>query len=69
MNKKYTVDSCVCDYGIYRDGKLVGEDLIFDSRKNAELVCEIMNLDMDKKVFKYKPSVDEIVINARTLGM
>ena len=49
----YTVDSCVCDYGIYKDGKLIPE-LIFNSRENAEIVCEIMNLDSKHKRYTNK---------------
>lgn len=50
MNKViYEVRSCVCDYGIYKEGKLVSGDLIFSSRKNAEYVCIIMNADINKE--------------------
>ena len=45
----YEVRSCVCDYGIYKEGKLVSGDLIFSSRKNAEYVCSIMNADINKE--------------------
>lgn len=36
----YEVKSCVCDYAIYNDGVIIPE-LIFNSRENAEKVCEI----------------------------
>lgn len=38
--KMYEVKSCVCDYAIYNDGVIIPE-LIFNSRENAEKVCEI----------------------------
>lgn len=46
----YEVKSCVCDYAIYDEGKLI-KDLIFNSRKNAELVCDVMNLDCNHKEY------------------
>jgi hypothetical protein len=49
--KMYEVKSCVCDYAIYNDGVIIPE-LIFNSRENAEKVCEIMNLDIEHKVYK-----------------
>lgn len=43
MNDRYVVKDVVCDYGIYAEGKLISSELIFNSRKNAEEICRIMN--------------------------
>ena len=39
---KYSVDSVVCDYGVFEDGKL---KLICNSRRNALLILAIMEKD------------------------
>lgn len=49
VKERYTVDSVVCDYGIFENGELI-EKLIFNSSANAKLVCKIMNLDADHKI-------------------
>ena len=43
---KIEVKSLVCDYGVYQDGKLI---LILNDRKNAELVKEILENDLQRK--------------------
>lgn len=54
MNNRYSVKDVVCDYGIYAEGKLISSELIFNSRKNAEEICRIMNLDNENKVYDDK---------------
>ena len=49
IKERYSVDSVVCDYGIFEEGKLIPQ-LIFNSSINAKLVCKIMNLDINNKV-------------------
>ena len=49
IRERYTVDSVVCDYGIFENGELIPQ-LIFNSSTNAKLVCKIMNLDANHKV-------------------
>lgn len=61
MNKViYEVKPCVCDYGIYKEGKLISGDLIFNSRKAAEDVCSIMNEDINKEQLSNEEIIDKI---------
>jgi hypothetical protein len=46
---KIEVKSVVCDYGVYQDGKLI---LVLNDRKNAELVKEILENDLQHKRYK-----------------
>ena len=39
---RYTVDSVVCDYGVFRDGEL---QVICNSRRNALLIKDILEKD------------------------
>lgn len=50
MNKVY-VDSVVCDYGVYEDGKLI---IILNSRHNAELIRDIIKADNEHKIYEYE---------------
>ncbi|EDT74781.1 hypothetical protein [Clostridium butyricum] len=50
--ERYEVRDCVCDYAIYAEDKFISKELIFDTRKNAQAVCDIMNLDWNKEVVK-----------------
>lgn len=58
--KRYEVRDCVCDYAIYAEDKFISKELIFDTRKNAQAVCDIMNLDWNKKVIKTEAENNEV---------
>ena len=58
--KRYEVRDCVCDYAIYAEDKFISKELIFDTRKNAQTVCDIMNLDWNKKVIKTEAENNEV---------
>lgn len=67
VKERYTVDSVVCDYGIFENGELI-EKLIFNSSTNAKLVCKIMNLDADHKIIGKIEKEYECIWGASTIG-
>ena len=48
----YRVENCVCDYSIVRivnDKKEIIE--ILNSRSNAQLICDILNIDLRQEIY------------------
>ena len=57
MSNYYVVKDVVCDYGVYYcDSEKRTHDLIeiCNSKHNAELICKILNADLQHKVYKPK---------------
>lgn len=59
---KYEVKPVVCDYGVYKDGKVI---LICNSRLNALLIADIMAVDGSRpnKTTAYTKSCYERFVN------
>lgn len=49
MGNVYTVQSVVCDWGVYENGKLI---VVVNSYSNAKLIVDILNADIKHERYK-----------------
>lgn len=49
MENIYVVQSVVCDWGVYENGKLI---VVVNSYSNAKLIVDILNADIKHEIYK-----------------
>lgn len=56
---RYEVRNCVCDYAVYKGDEII-EELILDSRRNAEIICKVLNSDSKHEKLKSEDIPEDI---------